>query len=103
MAGKFPSRFIREAHDCEGTLYDIIGRFDPELWKGTDLLIQKLDGPAPLTDSAFADGDAVHHAVFGAGVVKETDPDTGVVTVLFEGFGKRRLDPGCLTRREEVE
>ncbi len=28
------------------------------------------------TDSAFADGDAVHHAVFRAGVVKETDPWT---------------------------
>ena len=101
--GKFPSRFIREAHDCDGTLYDIIGRFDPELWKGTDRLIEKLDGPAPLIEASFEEGDTVHHAVFGEGVVKETDPDTGVVTVLFEGFGKRRLDPGCLTRKEEAE
>ena len=95
--GKYPSRFIREARDERGDLYDIIGRFDPDLWKGTDRLVASLDeSPVRELESAFGKGDLVFHPVFGEGEVLEEDPDTGTVKVRFKEFGERRLSPESL-------
>ena len=98
---KYPSRFIREAADECGPLYDIEGPFSPELWKGTGRLIAGLDAPAPPAAPGFAPGARVSHPVFGAGTVLESDPDAGTVRVQFDGFGIRRLAPGVL--EETVE
>ena len=98
---KYPSRFIREAADGCGPLYDVEGPFSPELWKGTGRLIAGLDAPAPPVSPGFAPGARVSHPVFGAGTVLESDPDAGTVRVRFELFGIRRLAPGVL--EETVE
>ena len=95
---KYPSRFILEAHDCCGPLYDIVGSFNPDLWKGTDGLVRELEGPGPVPDSPFAIGEKVHHRVFGDGTVTDTDPDTGTVKVKFDDFGERRINPTLLSR-----
>ena len=94
---KYPSRFILEAHDCCGPLYDIVGSFSPDLWKGTARLIRELEGPEPVPDSPFAIGSQVHHRIFGDGTVTDTDPDAGTVTVRFEDFGERRINPALLS------
>ncbi len=92
---KYPSRFIREAMDSRGTLYDIVGSFSDELWKGTDRLIAGLDDPADVP-VPFEDGTGVRHPVFGNGIVLETDSDTGNVKVKFEEFGIRKMCPDVL-------
>ncbi len=98
---KYPSRFIREAKDPdEYVYYDIIGKFDPSLWDGTDRLIAALEKPAPDKASGFVAGAAVHHSIFGDGEVVSQDEDSGLVTVQFEDFGKRRLNPDLLTLKE---
>ena len=94
--GKFPSRFIREAKDIMGDLYDIDGPFRPGLWEGTDRLIGELEGPAP-EHSSFRDGDRVHHPVFGDGTIDGMDVETGNVSVVFDEFGKRRIDHRALS------
>ena len=98
--GKFPSRFIREAKDEQGPLYEIIGRFDPDLWKGTDRLIGEAEDAEPQVSCSFEAGCKVHHAVFGDGEIIREDPDNGTVVVRFEGFGERRLKPENLTLRD---
>ena len=98
---KYPSRFIREAKDPdEYVYYDIIGKFDPSLWDGTDRLIAALEKPAPDKASGFVAGAAVHHSIFGDGEVVSQDENSGLVTVQFENFGKRRLNPDLLTLKE---
>ena len=99
---KYPSRFIREAKDdFDGyAYYDIVGQFDPELWKGTDRLIQSLEKPEPTSESPFSVGANVHHTVFGDGVITREDKDNGTVIVKFEGFGVRRLKPENLKPAE---
>ena len=94
---KYPSRFIWEAQDGNGPLYDIEGAFDPSLWDGTKRLIRSLDSPEPESVSPFGTGSLVHHPVFGDGVVTDEDPDAGTVTVRFEEFGTRRLNPALLS------
>ena len=94
---KYPSRFIWEAQDGNGPLYDIEGAFDPSLWDGTKRLIRSLDSPEPESVSPFGTGSLVHHPVFGDGVVTDEDPDAGTVTVRFEEFGARRLNPALLS------
>ena len=96
---KYPSRFIREAADCQGPLYDIEGSFDPDLWKGTDHLIKSLDQAAPEANSDIAVGRKVHHNVFGDGEVIREDPDNGTVVVKFGGFGERRLKAELIQTR----
>ena len=98
---KYPSRFIREAEDCCGPLYDIEGSFSPTLWDGTDGLIRSLEEPERGGDPVFGEGELVHHPVFGDGVITDVDPDCGVVTVRFEGFGARRIDPKLLVSVED--
>ena len=93
---KYPSRFIREAEDCCGPLYDIEGSFSPTLWDGTDKLILSLESPRPSDESGFEIGAKVHHPVFGNGVVTGEDTDSGIVSVRFEGFGVRRIAPNLL-------
>jgi DNA helicase-2/ATP-dependent DNA helicase PcrA len=88
---KYPSRFIREAADECGPLYDIDGPFSQELWRGTDRLIAGLEAPAPPSVPGFAAGARVKHSVFGPGTVLEFDPDAGTVRVRFDTFGIRRL------------
>jgi len=95
---KYPSRFISEACDCCGPLYDIVGHLNPGLWEGTDRLIRELEGPAPVPGSPFAIGRKVHHTVFGDGSITGTDPEAGTVTVKFDGFGERRINPSSLAR-----
>lgn len=90
--GKYPSRFIREA----GAYYDIVGRFDPDLWKGTDRLISSLEEFPPAPPSPVEAGATVHHDVFGDGTVEEIDPEMGIALVRFAGFGCRRIDPAAL-------
>ena len=92
---KYPSRFIREAADGCGPLYDIRGPFSQELWRGTDRLVAGLGAPAPSVPG-FAAGARVKHAVFGPGTVLESDPDAGTVRVRFDGFGIRRLGGNVL-------
>ena len=92
---KYPSRFIREAMDGSGTLYDIEGSFSDDLWKGTDRLIAEVDNPA-VVSAGFDDGTVVRHPVFGNGTVLGTDSDTGVVKVKFEEFGIRKMKPEVL-------
>lgn len=94
---KFPSRFIREATDEMGPLYDIEGFFSPDLWKGTDKLIHSLEDPGIVSTSILGKGDKVHHSVFGDGTIVGTDPDTGTVSVDFGAFGKRRVNPDLLS------
>ncbi len=98
---KYPSRFIREARDdFDGyCYYDIDGPFDESLWMGTDRLMRALENPDGKSPQPFPPGSRVHHAVFGDGVVEETEGD-GTVTVRFEGFGQRRLNPSYLTGGE---
>ena len=92
---KYPSRFIREAHDACGPLYDIVGPFSDELWKGTDRLVARLESPAPPAPG-FCEGERVKHPVFGAGTVMEPDPDSDTVRVKFDLFGIRRISPEVL-------
>ena len=92
---KYPSRFIREAHDACGPLYDIVGPFSDELWKGTDRLVARLESPAPPAPG-FCEGERVKHPVFGAGMVMESNPDSGTVRVKFDLFGIRRISPEVL-------
>ena len=94
---KYPSRFIREATDEMGPLYDIEGFFSPDLWKGTDKLIHSLEDPGVVSTSILGRGDKVHHPVFGDGTVVLTDPDTGTALVDFSTFGKRRVNPDMLS------
>ena len=89
--------------DCCGPLYDIEGSFSPTLWDGTDKLIRALDSPAQNVKSVFEKGANVHHPVFGDGVVTGEDPDAGVVSVRFEGFGTRRIAPNLLESLAESE
>ena len=98
---KYPSRFIREAEDCRGPLYDIEGSFSPTLWDGTDGLIRSLEEPERGGDPVFGEGELVHYPVFGDGVITDVDPNCGVVTVRFEGFGARRIDPKLLESAED--
>ena len=93
---KYPSRFIREATDEMGPLYDIEGFFSPDLWKGTDKLIHSLEDPGVVSTSILSKGDNVRHPVFGDGTVIGTDPDTGTATVDFSTFGRRRVNPDLL-------
>ena len=92
---KYPSRFIREACDIGGALYDIEGSFSEELWDGTDRLIANLEGPV-IVSAKFENGAGVKHPVFGNGTVLETDSDTGNVKVRFEEFGIRKMSPEVL-------
>ena len=94
---KFPSRFIREAQDPDGyTYYDIVGSFDPALWKGTDRLIASLKEPAPVSSgTSLPVGTRVQHSIFGSGIIRE-NKGTGTVTVFFDKFGVRRLNPELL-------
>lgn len=100
---KYPSRFIREAKDDFDNYlyYEIDGAFDASLWDGTDRLIASLEEPAPAAVGGFAEGDKVHHTVFGDGVVERPDEDAGLVVVRFEGFGLRRLKPETLKPIED--
>ena len=93
---KYPSRFIREAHDEMGPLYDVEGKVGDELWKGTDRMVAQTGVPGPATGNGPDLGSEVHHSVFGDGVVVDTDPGMGVVTVHFSEFGKRRINPALL-------
>lgn len=89
---KYPSRFIREAGDGGGPLYNIEGDFDPGLWDGTDRLISDFADPdeeEPVR--RYSPGDKVQHPVFGKGTVLDTDPDTGTLTVSFSAYGVRRV------------
>ncbi len=95
---KYPSRFIREAKDEKGPLYDIEGPFDPDLWMGTDRLIRALEGTPEAPRSPFIAGSRVHHPVFGDGTVTDYDPFAETVTVRFEEFGERRLAPDLLSQ-----
>ena len=97
---KYPSRFIREAHDECGPLYDIEGSFDPELWRGTDRLIRSLEGTAIEPPSPFAPGSRVHHPVFGDGTVTDYDPFAETVRVCFGEFGERRIATSLLSAAE---
>ena len=92
---KYPSRFIREAHDINGDLYEIERQFSHKLWEGTDRLIAKLEGPQ-CSNARFADGTRVKHLVFGDGTVLETDSSTGNVKVRFDDFGIRRMSADVL-------
>lgn len=91
---KYPSRFIREARDCNGPLYDIVGAFDPELWNGTDGLIMGTKEGLGNGESraVIQEGDSVHHPVFGEGTVMSVDADASAVIVMFTAFGKRRIN-----------
>lgn len=96
--GKYPSRFIREACDCKGNLYDTVGEFDYSLWTGTDALIAKLEGEINRKETPkMENGSRVHHIFFGDGEMLETDDD-GVATVKFERFGKRRVTDSSLQK-----
>ena len=99
--GKYPSRFIREAEDERGPFYDIVGRFDPELWKGTDRLIEQMETLLPAEEGEFGEGEIVHHPVFGDGVVTAMNEDSETVTVKFDQFGVRRLNPASLKRKDD--
>ena len=98
---KYPSRFIREAKDGCGPLYDIEGPFDPELWHGTDRLIRALEGTKETPQMALGTGSHVHHPVFGDGTVTDYDPFAETVTVRFEEFGERRIASGLLSAGPE--
>ncbi len=97
--GKYPSRFIREAKDEGGLLYETVGRFDPSLWEGTDALISKMDAERNVTPKVFnmEEGQEVRHPVFGNGTVMKIDDETGIATVKFDGFGVRKVRQDILT------
>ena len=89
---KYPSRFIREA----GDLYDIEGAFDPDLWLGTDRLINSLDPTEKSIPMSFPKGSRVHHPVFGDGTVTDVSQDDEIIYVRFDAFGERRIAPDML-------
>lgn len=93
---KYPSRFIREAQDGMGPLYDIEGSVAEELWRGTDRMIAQTGGQEPEEKAAVDLGATVRHMLFGDGVVVDTDSGTGTVVVRFATFGRRRIDPAQL-------
>ena len=92
---KYPSRFIREAKDDFDNYpyYDIVGQFSPDLWEGTDWIINSLGFPSASPQGEMSAGSKVRHIVFGEGEVIQMDQDTGTVMVQFKDFGKRRLRP----------
>lgn len=94
---KYPSRFILEASDECGPLYDIEGPFNPDLWKGTDRLVRQSEHADESPSGPWKPGARVHHSVFGDGTVTDTDPDAGTVSVRFDTFGLRRINPSLLT------
>ena len=96
---KYPSRFIREAYDEGGPLYDIVGSFSPSLWDGTDRLILSLNSPEPSEGPVLEAGELVKHPLFGNGTVIESNPDDGIVTVEFDTLGKRRINQSLLEKR----
>lgn len=99
--GKYPSRFIREARDCNGELYDTIGKFDFSLWAGTDALIAKLEGDINRRDQPKVEkGTRIRHQFFGTGEIIATDDD-GIATVKFENFGKRKIAVSSLEMIQE--
>ena len=99
--GKYPSRFIREAQDVCGNLYETIGRFDPSLWEGTDALIAKLESESQGKTSSCdkEKGQRVKHPVFGDGVIVEINEDS-VATVKFKDFGVRKVRMDILSNSE---
>jgi len=101
--GKYPSRFIREACDGGGPLYETIGRFDPSLWEGTDALIAKLDAETKTksVQTENREGKEVHHPVFGNGTILEIEDEGGVAKVKFEGFGVRKVRLDILSDPEK--
>ena len=90
---KYPSRFIREAKDDfdDYPYYDIVGQFSPDLWEGTDRIINTLEQSPKASKGSITVGTKVHHTIFGDGEVLQEDLDYGTVTVQFKDFGKRRL------------
>ena len=94
---KYPSRFIREAED----LYDIEGPFDPDLWLGTDRLINTLDPTGKSIPKPFLKGSRVHHPVFGDGTVTDVSQEDEIVYVCFDTFGERRINPDMLALSTE--
>ena len=84
---------IREAKDDFDNYpyYDIVGQFSPELWEGTDRIINTLEQSPTTSKESITVGTKVHHPIFGDGEVIQEDPDYGTVTVQFKDFGKRRL------------
>jgi len=97
--GKYPSRFIREADDEAGSLYDTVGRFDPSLWEGTDALIAKLDAEmsGKKRTQVGEIGQKIHHPVFGSGTIIEVNEEDGTAKVKFDGFGVRTVRTDILT------
>lgn len=93
---KYPSRFIREACDCQGNLYDIEGDFDSSLWKETDFLITSVQPQASDSNPGIDIGSKVVHGVFGEGVVVSIDDESGSAVVKFEKFGERKVKSGML-------
>lgn len=101
---KYPSRFIREAHDEMGKLYDTVGKFDPALWDGTDELIRRLKSDCPRPKSfKYKKGSTVRHLFFGTGTVVDNDMDSNCVQVDFGKFGIRtvRADTIAILKEED--
>ena len=96
---KYPSRFIMEAEDPDGPLYDTFGKGVPD-FHGTKELIESLKEPEPAQVGGFSEGDRVHHPVFGDGEVTKLDGDKGLAYVRFEAFGERKLNVSSLTPAE---
>ena len=97
---KYPSRFIREAQDECGPLYDIVGPFSDDLWRGTERLISRLENSPASSVPGLNEGSRVKHPVFGTGTVMESDTDNGTVRVRFDDFGIRRINPEVLGQAE---
>lgn len=96
---KYPSRFIREAADEGGPLYDIVGSFRPELWEETDKLIHETsDSLETGAEEDFASGDRIRHDIFGEGTILSSVPQTPFFVVKFDNNGTRRIDKGKLSK-----
>ena len=72
---------------------DIVGQFSPDLWEGTDWIINSLGFPSASPQGEMSAGSKVRHIVFGEGEIIQMEQDTGTVMVQFKDFGKRRLRP----------
>lgn len=96
---KYPSRFIMEARDEMGTLYDTIGDFDPNLWERTKELASLAESSdSLLPEIILKEGDRVIHSHFGEGTVVFQNRALSTTKVVFDRSGKREVRSDTLSR-----
>lgn len=96
---KYPSRFLAE---IKKNMVVVEGVIPDELWRGTKNLIHVLDEesftPGYTGGSAFAEGEAVVHDIFGEGTIISIGADGSTFEVRFRDGSTRHLRAAFLHR-----